>query len=130
MEVDAPHATSSSLNYAKLQKLSKPSPKPMLKHAQVRRSCQCCAGVVPVRVLCRAVMLNACCRVLLRHAQRNLLRVYPTGAHMDSSNFDPTLGWVRGAQLVALNYQTNDMPVWLSHGAMFRVACRVLGVAQ
>ena len=42
---------------------------------------------------------------------------------MDSSNWNPTLAWCRGAQLAALNYQTNDLPVWLSQGRLRDCVC-------
>jgi phosphatidylinositol phospholipase C delta len=40
--------------------------------------------------------------------KRYFLRIYPKGVRVDSSNYDPTPGWLSGSQLVALNYQTND----------------------
>ena len=41
-------------------------------------------------------------------SQSYLLRVYPKGLRTNSSNFDPQHSWNVGAQLVALNIQTND----------------------
>jgi phosphatidylinositol phospholipase C delta len=40
-----------------------------------------------------------------RFTQRNLLRVYPKGMRFDSSNYNPMLGWMHGAQMVAFNMQ-------------------------
>ncbi|RHY11054.1 hypothetical protein DYB25_003713 [Aphanomyces astaci] len=40
----------------------------------------------------------------------HLSRVYPSGLRVDSSNYNPVMGWGTGSQLVALNYQTAD--VW------------------
>jgi len=40
--------------------------------------------------------------------KRFFIREYPKGTRVDSSNYDPMQGWIGGAQLVALNYQTND----------------------
>ncbi|KAM7501799.1 hypothetical protein LguiB_000703 [Lonicera macranthoides] len=37
--------------------------------------------------------------------QRNLLRVYPKGTRVDSSNYSPLVGWMHGAQMVAFNMQ-------------------------
>jgi hypothetical protein len=37
--------------------------------------------------------------------QRNLLRIYPKGTRFNSSNYNPFLGWVHGAQMVAFNMQ-------------------------
>jgi len=35
----------------------------------------------------------------------NLLRVYPKGTRLLSSNYDPMVGWTHGAQMVAFNMQ-------------------------
>ncbi|KAL6200341.1 hypothetical protein ACLB2K_030123 [Fragaria x ananassa] len=40
---------------------------------------------------------------ILRFADKNLLRIYPKGTRLDSSNYDPMLGWMHGAQMVAFN---------------------------
>lgn len=40
----------------------------------------------------------------------NMVRVYPAGLRVNSSNFNPLLHWASGAQLVALNYQTLNIP--------------------
>jgi len=45
-----------------------------------------------------------------------LSRVYPSGARVDSSNLDPIVAWNAGCQLVALNFQTADKPVWTNIG--------------
>ncbi|GBG32084.1 1-phosphatidylinositol 4,5-bisphosphate phosphodiesterase 1 [Hondaea fermentalgiana] len=55
-------------------------------------------------------------RDLCEYAQRHLVRVYPAGSRVDSSNYDPVSAWNAGCQLVALNYQTNSLPVWLNQG--------------
>lgn len=54
---------------------------------------------------------------------RMLVRVYPKGTRIGSSNYNPTLAWSVGAQVVALNYQTwdddlrvNDGMFSLNHG--------------
>lgn len=44
-------------------------------------------------------------KLCLRFTQRNLLRVYPKGLRLDSSNYNPMLGWTHGAQMVAFNMQ-------------------------
>lgn len=56
---------------------------------------------------------------LIRFTQRNLLRVYPKGIRVDSSNYNPLIGWMHGAQLVAFNMQGHGRPLWLMQG-MFR----------
>lgn len=40
------------------------------------------------------------------HTERHLMRVYPAGMRIDSSNFNPVPLWACGVQLAALNYQT------------------------
>ncbi|KAJ8533767.1 hypothetical protein K7X08_007091 [Anisodus acutangulus] len=56
---------------------------------------------------------------LIRFTQRNLLRVYPKGVRIDSSNYNPLIGWMHGAQMVAFNMQGHGRPLWLMQG-MFR----------
>lgn len=46
----------------------------------------------------------------------NYSRIYPSGTRVDSSNADPIIAWSAGNQLVALNYQTLDMPMLVNHG--------------
>jgi phosphatidylinositol phospholipase C delta len=53
------------------------------------------------------------------HTQRHLLRTYPAGKRLDSSNYDPFLAWGVGAQIVAMNWQTAGVPMWVYAG-MFR----------
>jgi Ca2+-binding EF-hand superfamily protein len=38
----------------------------------------------------------------------NFSRVYPKGTRFASTNYDPMQGWILGAQMVAMNYQTHD----------------------
>ena len=47
---------------------------------------------------------------------RHLTRTYPAGLRVDSSNYNPTLAWAAGCQLVALNIQTPDAPLTLNDG--------------
>lgn len=51
---------------------------------------------------------------LVKHLQRQLLRIYPKGARVDSSNYMPLTSWNVGAQIVALNFQTESKPLWLN----------------
>ena len=44
-----------------------------------------------------------------------LSRVYPKGSRVDSSNVNPTPFWDAGCQMVALNFQTFDLPMQLNH---------------
>ncbi|XP_038980217.1 phosphoinositide phospholipase C 2-like isoform X2 [Phoenix dactylifera] len=56
---------------------------------------------------------------IVRFTQNNLLRIYPKGTRVTSSNYSPLLGWMYGAQMVALNMQGYGRALWLVHG-MFR----------
>ncbi|KAK9282830.1 hypothetical protein L1049_011053 [Liquidambar formosana] len=56
---------------------------------------------------------------IIRFTQRNLLRVYPKGIRFDSSNYNPLIGWMHGAQMVAFNMQGYGRSLWLMHG-MFK----------
>ncbi|KAL6902454.1 putative phospholipase C [Trichoderma evansii] len=52
------------------------------------------------------------------HNMRYLMRVYPDGTRLTSSNFDPLTYWRRGVQMAALNWQTFDMGMQVNQ-AMF-----------
>ncbi|CDP14020.1 unnamed protein product [Coffea canephora] len=56
---------------------------------------------------------------IISFTQRNLLRVYPKGIRFDSSNYNPLIGWMHGAQMVALNMQGYGRSLWVMRG-MFR----------
>lgn len=53
---------------------------------------------------------------IVSFTQRNLLRIYPKGTRFNSSNYNPFLGWVHGAQMVAFNMQGYGRALWLMHG--------------
>ena len=55
---------------------------------------------------------------LEKHNLRCLMRVYPSGFRLKSTNFDPLVFWRRGAQMVALNWQTYDLGMQMND-AMF-----------
>lgn len=46
------------------------------------------------------------------------MRTYPGGMRIDSSNFNPINFWSSGIQMIALNYQTADVPMAVN-AAMF-----------
>uniref|UniRef100_A0A158R5J0 1-phosphatidylinositol 4,5-bisphosphate phosphodiesterase n=1 Tax=Syphacia muris TaxID=451379 RepID=A0A158R5J0_9BILA len=48
--------------------------------------------------------------------ERQMSRIYPKGARVDSSNFLPQVFWNVGCQMVALNFQTADTYMQLNHG--------------
>jgi len=45
-----------------------------------------------------------------------LLRVYPSGKRVGSTNLDPLPTWRCGGQMAALNYQAHDRAVWINQG--------------
>ncbi|KAF2087477.1 1-phosphatidylinositol-4,5-bisphosphate phosphodiesterase 1 [Saccharata proteae CBS 121410] len=47
--------------------------------------------------------------LLEEHNMRYLMRVYPSGYRISSSNFDPIKFWRRGVQMAAMNWQTYDL---------------------
>jgi len=36
-----------------------------------------------------------------------MLRIYPKGTRVNSSNYNPLIGWMHGAQMVAFNMQVS-----------------------
>jgi phosphatidylinositol phospholipase C, delta len=50
-----------------------------------------------------------------KHNLRHLMRVYPGLTRVTSNNFDPTVFWKKGVQMVALNWQTYG----ISHACIF-----------
>ncbi|XP_021891784.1 phosphoinositide phospholipase C 4-like isoform X4 [Carica papaya] len=42
---------------------------------------------------------------VVRFTQKNFLRIYPKGTRFNSSNYNPLIGWMHGAQMVAFNMQ-------------------------
>ncbi|OAY61066.1 phosphoinositide phospholipase C 4 [Manihot esculenta] len=56
---------------------------------------------------------------IIRFTQKNFLRVYPKGTRFNSSNYNPLIAWMHGAQMVAFNMQGYGRALWMMHG-MFR----------
>ncbi|XP_062085468.1 phosphoinositide phospholipase C 2-like [Humulus lupulus] len=56
---------------------------------------------------------------IVKFTQRNFLRVYPKGTRFDSSNYNPMLAWMHGAQMVAFNMQGYGKHLWVMQG-MFK----------
>jgi phosphatidylinositol phospholipase C delta len=46
---------------------------------------------------------------LIKHNRTHMVRIYPKGLRVNSSNYLPHLYWAAGAQLVAINWQTFGM---------------------
>ncbi|CAD5206460.1 unnamed protein product [Bursaphelenchus okinawaensis] len=65
------------------------------------------------RKLCRKHPLKC-----INYTRSHIMRTYPGGMRIDSSNFNPLQFWQFGLQMVALNYQTADVPMALN-AAMF-----------
>ncbi|CAI5995541.1 unnamed protein product [Closterium sp. NIES-64] len=59
---------------------------------------------------------KTCPKGLVSFTQRNLLRIYPFGLRVTSSNYDPMPAWLHGAQMVAMNMQGYGRPLWIVHG--------------
>eukprot|EP00079_Xenopus_tropicalis_P035132 XP_017948903.1 PREDICTED: 1-phosphatidylinositol 4,5-bisphosphate phosphodiesterase beta-3 isoform X2 [Xenopus tropicalis] len=52
----------------------------------------------------------------VEYNKKQLSRIYPKGTRVDSSNYMPQLFWNAGCQMVALNFQTLDLPMQLNVG--------------
>ncbi|XP_035703073.1 1-phosphatidylinositol 4,5-bisphosphate phosphodiesterase delta-1 isoform X2 [Folsomia candida] len=52
---------------------------------------------------------------LVEYNKRQLSRIYPAGSRTTSSNFNPIDYWNVGCQIVALNYQTEDIPNFFNY---------------
>lgn len=60
----------------------------------------------------------------IEHNKYHLSRIYPKGTRIDSSNYMPVSAWAAGNQLVALNYQTGDLPFTLILASFWRMVAR------
>ncbi|KAF8555567.1 PLC-like phosphodiesterase [Imleria badia] len=56
---------------------------------------------------------------LIKHNKTHLVRIYPKGTRVSSTNYLPHRYWAVGAQLVAINWQTFDLGYMINH-AMFQ----------
>ncbi|XP_058015926.1 1-phosphatidylinositol 4,5-bisphosphate phosphodiesterase beta-3 [Ahaetulla prasina] len=52
----------------------------------------------------------------VEYNKKQLSRIYPKGTRVDSSNYMPQLFWNAGCQMVALNFQSLDLPMQLNLG--------------
>lgn len=84
-----------------------------LHPVNVNHPCYQCSSIneASAKKLCRKHPL-----ALIAHTQTQLMRTYPAGLRIDSSNFNPVFFWAFGIQLVALNYQTDDLPLAINTG--------------
>lgn len=81
----------------------------------VNHPCYQCASIneANAKKICRKHPL-----AVIAHTETQLIRTYPAGLRIDSSNFNPVFFWSFGTQMVALNYQTEDLPMHVNR-AMF-----------
>ncbi|KFY25034.1 hypothetical protein V493_04879, partial [Pseudogymnoascus sp. VKM F-4281 (FW-2241)] len=63
-------------------------------------------------------LFTASPNALLEHNRRYMMRAYPAGFRVDSSNPDPSVFWRKGIQMAALNWQVWDEGTMLNE-AMF-----------
>jgi len=56
---------------------------------------------------------------LIKHSKTHLVRTYPKGTRLSSTNYEPHRYWAAGAQLVSINWQTFDLGYMINH-AMFQ----------
>ena len=54
--------------------------------------------------------------LIARFATRHMLRCYPSAKRIMSDNYDPSLAWSVGAQMAALNFQAEDISMWVNRG--------------
>lgn len=73
------------------------------QRANINPPCFQCSSINEntAKKLCRKQPL-----ALVAHTQSQLMRTYPAGMRIDSSNFNPVIFWSFGIQMAALNYQT------------------------
>ncbi|XP_037922568.1 1-phosphatidylinositol 4,5-bisphosphate phosphodiesterase epsilon-1-like [Hermetia illucens] len=86
-----------------------------LHHPNVNHPTYQCSSIneASAKKLCRKHPL-----ALIAHTQTQLMRTYPAGLRIDSSNLNPVFFWAFGIQMVALNYQTDDQHMHINT-AMF-----------
>lgn len=66
--------------------------------------------------------------MLFRFTKKNILRVYPKGERVKSSNFKPHLGWMYGAQMVAFNMQVRKLrPIHKQSVSNFGIFAWIVG---
>ncbi|KAK7030785.1 phosphoinositide phospholipase C [Favolaschia claudopus] len=57
---------------------------------------------------------------LIRHTQTHVVRIYPKGTRVKSTNYLPLQYWAAGCQLVALNVQTMDLGYRINQAMFLR----------
>ncbi|CAE6502781.1 unnamed protein product [Rhizoctonia solani] len=57
---------------------------------------------------------------LVKHCRTNLVRLYPNGTRVSSTNYEPARYWAAGVQLVAMNWQTIDLGNMMNQSMFLR----------
>ncbi|KAF8336862.1 uncharacterized protein EI90DRAFT_3043894 [Cantharellus anzutake] len=57
---------------------------------------------------------------LIKHNRTHVIRVYPSGTRLSSTNYEPHRYWASGAQLVAINFQTFDLGYIMNYAMFMR----------
>ena len=70
-----------------------------------------------VRSMCRSVRKR---RDWVSYNRTHISRIFPSGARVDSSNYNPIPAWSAGCQMVALNFQTSETPPLRINDGRFR----------
>ncbi|KAG8724218.1 Phospholipase C, partial [Ceratobasidium sp. 423] len=60
------------------------------------------------------------CTGLVKHCRTNLVRLYPNGTRVSSTNYEPARYWAAGVQLVAMNWQTIDLGNMMNQSMFMR----------
>lgn len=83
---------------------------PFNRRTATRSSCYQVASLneTAAKKLCRKHPLK-----LIAYTKDHIVRTYPAGMRIDSSNFNPLVCWSFGLQMIALNYQTPGMYIIL-----------------
>lgn len=55
---------------------------------------------------------------LIKHTKTHVVRTYPKGLRLNSTNYEPHRFWAAGAQLVAINWQTFGMYSFFEWGGL------------
>ncbi|PPQ81377.1 hypothetical protein CVT25_015898 [Psilocybe cyanescens] len=64
-------------------------------------------------------LMKASMQDLVKHNHTHLVRIYPKGTRVNSTNYEPHRYWAAGCQVVAINWQTFDLG-YVINQAMFQ----------
>ncbi|XP_038620687.1 1-phosphatidylinositol 4,5-bisphosphate phosphodiesterase beta-3 [Tachyglossus aculeatus] len=106
-EVNATEEMSTLVNYIEPVKFKS------FEAARKRNKCYEMSSFVETKAL---EQLTKSPMEFVEYNKQQLSRIYPKGTRVDSSNYMPQVFWNAGCQLVALNFQTLDLPMQLNAG--------------